>query len=74
MRIVKPIEDCKELSNHAKWVTENTIEISDAQPHMIWKGKIYKVPSTDIVMSDALTGEHLNIDNWELISLAGEGK
>lgn len=27
MRIVKPIEECSDLTNHAKWVTENTIEI-----------------------------------------------
>jgi hypothetical protein len=36
MRIVKPIEDCKELANHAEWVTENTIEISDTVLNAIY--------------------------------------
>jgi hypothetical protein len=29
MRIVNPIEQCRNLANHSTWVTENSIEITD---------------------------------------------
>jgi hypothetical protein len=70
MRIVKPIEECKDLANHAEWVTKNTTEITDAELDTIVRSWRNYLSQHRLTIKDYPFSLHFRIS----IARTGEGK